>query len=56
MKIALPFVKNATDIIRIVWEVDGCSGATICPAWRGQHEIDGLTRAGYKIIRVMLDN
>ena len=43
------FIKSPFDIIRIEWIVDDSSGATECEAWRGQHEIDSLTQAGYEI-------
>ena len=43
------FVKSPFTIIRIEWIVDKSSGATECEAWRGQHEIDVLTQAGYEI-------
>ena len=42
-------IKSPSNIIRISWEVDGSSGATECQAWRGQYEIDCLTKAGYVI-------
>lgn len=48
------FIRSPHDIIRICWEVDGASGRTDCEAWRGQHEIDGLSRAGYQINSVTL--
>ena len=45
-------VRNAHDMVRIIWEVDGCSGATECEAWRGQYELDKLQAAGYHIVRL----
>lgn len=48
------FVKSPFNIIRIEWIVDNSSGATECEAWRGQHEIDSLTRAGYEIKTISL--
>ena len=42
-------IKSPDDIMRISWEVDGASGSTDAPAWRGQFEIDNLERAGYRI-------
>ena len=45
-------VKSPKDLVRIAWVVDGSSGATLCEAWRGQHEIDDLVRAGYSIVSV----
>ena len=45
-------VRCALDMVRIFWEVDGSSGATECPAWRCQHELDKLQDAGYHIIRL----
>jgi len=48
------FIRSPHDTIRICWEVDGASGRTDCEAWRGQHEIDELTRAGYRINSVTL--
>lgn len=50
-------VRSPEQIISIKWETtDGTngSGSTECPAWRGQHEIDGLVRAGYRILCVEL--
>ena len=48
------FVKSPFNIIRIEWIVDNSSGATECEAWRGQHEIDSLTQAGYEIKTISL--
>ena len=48
------FVKSPFNIIRIEWIVDNSSGATECQAWRGQHEIDVLTQAGYEIKTISL--
>lgn len=45
-------VRNAHDMVRIIWEVDGGSGATECEAWRGQYELDKLQAAGYRIVRL----
>lgn len=45
-------VRNAHDMVRIIWEVDGSSGATECEAWRVQYELDKLQDAGYHIIRL----
>ena len=45
-------VRNAHDMVRIIWEVDGGSGATECEAWRCQYEIDKLQTAGYHIVRL----
>ena len=45
-------VKTPDQLVIITWEVDGSSGTTICPAWQGQHEIEGLVRAGYKVLGV----
>lgn len=42
-----PFCKQI-----IFWIVDNSSGQTTCEAWRVQHEIDCLERAGYKILGV----
>lgn len=47
-------IKSPHDIVRISWEVDGSSGATECQAWRGQYEIDCLSKAGYSIKSVGL--
>ena len=47
-------IKTPTQLIRINWEVDCSSGETICQAWCGQHEIDCLVQAGYKILSVEL--
>ena len=48
------FVKSPFNIIRIEWIVDNSNGATECEAWRGQHEIDSLTQAGYEIKTISL--
>lgn len=48
------FVKSPFNIIRIEWIVDNSSGVTECEAWRGQHEIDSLTQAGYEIKTISL--
>ena len=48
------FIKSPFTIIRIEWIVDNSSGATECEAWRGQHEIDSLTQAGYEIKSILL--
>ena len=48
------FIKSPFNIIRIEWIVDNSSGATECEAWRGQHEIDSLTQAGYEIVFISL--
>lgn len=45
-------VKTPFDKVRIIWEVDGCSGNTETEAWKGQSVIDDLVRAGYFIIGV----
>ena len=47
------WIKTPHQIIRIKWEVDGASGSTECEAWRGQHEIECLERAGYRIISIL---
>jgi hypothetical protein len=39
-------------LISIKWKVDNASGSTECEAWRGQHEIDCLTRAGYTVLSI----
>lgn len=48
------FVRGPLQHVTIKWEVDGSSGATTCEAWRGQYEIDCLTRAGYRILSISL--
>ena len=48
------FIRSPQDLISIEWETDTASGSTQCEAWQGQHEIDNLTRAGYRILRVSL--
>ena len=45
-------VRDAHDMVRILWEVDGSSGATECQAWRCQYELDKLQDAGYHIVRL----
>lgn len=47
------WVRTPHQIIRIAWEVNGASGSTECEAWRGQHEIEGLERAGYRILAIL---
>ena len=47
-------VKTPEQLVSIVWEVDGAAGKTTCQAWRGQYEIECLTRAGYKVLGVEL--
>lgn len=49
---ATKLVNTPHDIINIQWEVDGSSGSTKCEAWRGQHEIDSLVRAGYIVTSI----
>ena len=48
------FIRSPHQMISIKWEVDNPSGSgsTECEAWRGQHEIDCLTRAGYRILSI----
>lgn len=45
-------VSSPHDWVSIEWECDGASGSTQCEAWRGQHEVDQLLRAGYVITGV----
>jgi|688.fasta_scaffold2295887_2 hypothetical protein len=45
-------VYSPHQLIAIRWEVDGFSETTLCEAWRGQYQIDNLTRAGYRIVSV----
>lgn len=53
MKIDLTgFVRSPYTMVSIKWEVDGNSGSTECQAWRGQHEIERLERAGYTVTGV----
>lgn len=47
--IKLPTWVTPHTQVTLYWEIDGCSGSTTCPAWRGQHEIDRLQSAGYII-------
>jgi len=47
-------IRSPHQLISIKWEVDNASGSTECEAWRGQHEIDCLTRAGYTVLSVEL--
>jgi hypothetical protein len=49
-------IRTPYDMISIYWEDKGSSGSTQCEAWRGQYEIDCLTRAGLKILSVSLFN
>lgn len=46
------FIREPRQHIRISWTVDGFSGSTECQAWAGQHEIDGLVKAGYRILSI----
>lgn len=46
------FIRSPNQLISIKWEVDNASGSTECEAWRGQYEIDGLTRAGYRVLSI----
>lgn len=48
------FIRSPHQIISIKWEIDDPegSGSTECEAWRGQHEIECLTRAGYRVLSV----
>lgn len=47
-------IRSPHHLVSIRWEVDNPagSGSTECEAWRGQYEIDCLTRAGYRILSV----
>jgi hypothetical protein len=45
-------IRSPNQMISINWEVDNASGSTECEAWRGQHEIDCLTRAGYRVLSI----
>lgn len=45
-------IRNPKQLISIDWTVDNASGSTECEAWRGQYEIDNLTRAGYQILSI----
>ena len=46
------WVKTPMQKVAIRWEVDGCSGTTICEAWRGQYEIEEFERAGYQVLSI----
>lgn len=46
------WVKDPHQIVSIKWVVDGSSGSTECEAWHGQHEIEELERAGYRILDI----
>lgn len=46
------FIRSPDQLISITWEVDNASGSTECEAWRGQYEIDCLTRAGYSVLAI----
>ena len=52
--IPLAGIRSPNQAVCIRWEVDGASGSTECEAWRGQHEIDCLQRAGYAIKNVSI--
>lgn len=45
-------IRDPRTRVSIDWEVDGSSGTTTTQAWRIQHEIDCLERAGYQILGV----
>ena len=45
-------IRSPDQLISIRWEVDNASGSTECEAWRGQYEIDCLTRAGYSVLAI----
>ncbi len=45
-------IRSPHQLISIKWEFDNASGSTECEAWRGQHEIDCLTRAGYTVLSI----
>jgi hypothetical protein len=45
-------IRSPNQLISIKWEVDNFSGSTECAAWRGQYEIDCLTRAGYAVLAI----
>lgn len=45
-------LRSPHDSVTIDWECGLASGSTTCEAWRGQHEIDGMLRAGYKIVGI----
>lgn len=47
-------IRSPHDVISIKWECYGASGSTECEAWRGQHEIESLERAGYSIKSIEL--
>lgn len=47
-------IRSPMQKISIKWEVDNSSGRTECEAWRGQYEIECLTRAGYAVKGVSL--
>lgn len=50
------FIRNPRQMISIRWEVNNPagSGSTECEAWEGQHQIDNLTRAGFRVVCVNL--
>lgn len=45
-------IRTPHDMVSIKWEVDNASGSTECEAWRVQHEIEMLEKAGYQIIAI----
>lgn len=47
-------VRNAMQKISIRWEGKESNGVTECEAWRGQYEIDSLSKSGHKILGVSL--
>lgn len=47
------FIRTPYEVVSIKWEVNGSSGSTECEAWRGQHEIYKLAKAGYQILEVV---
>lgn len=46
------FIRSPHQMISIKCEVDNASGSIECEAWRGQYEIDCLTRAGYRVLSI----
>lgn len=52
--ILTPWIKHPDQVINIDFEdADaGISGTAQCQAWRGQHEIECLQRAGFRIVEI----
>lgn len=55
MTVTLPPHITPHTPVTLYWEVDGYSGSTTCPAWRGQFELDRLQLAGYYVYNIQVN-